>query len=79
MFAAIADAVHEAGALLIVATSPVPLGVLKPPGELGADFVDRRGAIARRRPELRRPYVGLLGARKSFVRQMPGRLAGMHD
>jgi glycine dehydrogenase subunit 1 len=74
---AIADAVHEAGALLIVATLPVPLGVLTPPGELGADLVTAEGQSLGVAQSFGGPYVGLLGARKSFVRQMPGRLAGI--
>ena len=74
---AIADAVHEAGALLIVATAPVPLGVLVPPGELGADLVTAEGQSLGVAQSFGGPYVGLLGARKSFVRQMPGRLAGV--
>lgn len=41
--AAIADAVHAAGAYLIVATYPVPLSLLKPPGAYGADFVTAEG------------------------------------
>lgn len=74
---AIADATHEAGAYLIVATSPVPLGVLTPPGELGADIVTAEGQSLGVAQSFGGPYVGLLGARKSFVRQMPGRLCGV--
>ena len=73
----IADAVHAAGAILIVATLPVPLGVLTPPGELGADIVTAEGQSLGVAQSFGGPYVGLLGARKSFVRQMPGRLAGI--
>jgi glycine dehydrogenase subunit 1 len=72
-----ADAVHAAGALLIVVTSPVPLGVLTPPGELGADIVTAEGQSLGVAQSYGGPYVGLLGARQSFVRQMPGRLAGV--
>jgi glycine dehydrogenase subunit 1 len=74
---AIADAAHEAGTLLIVSTSPVPLGVLTPPGDLGADIVTAEGQSLGVAQNFGGPYVGLLGARRSFVRQMPGRLAGI--
>lgn len=74
---AIADAAHDAGALLIVATSPVPLGVLTPPGEMGADIVTAEGQSLGVAQSFGGPYVGLLGARKGFVRQMPGRLCGI--
>jgi glycine dehydrogenase subunit 1 len=74
---AIADAVHAAGALLVVSTSPVPLGVMTPPGELGADIVTAEGQSLGVAQSFGGPYVGLMGARKSFVRQMPGRLCGI--
>lgn len=73
---AVADAVHAAGANLIVATYPMPLGLLKPPGELGADIVAAEGQALGVAQSYGGPYVGLLASRKSFVRQMPGRLAG---
>jgi len=75
--AAIADAVHEAGALLVVNTTPVPLGLLKSPGELGADVVSAEGQPLGVAQSYGGPYVGLLATRQKFVRQMPGRLAGV--
>jgi glycine dehydrogenase subunit 1 len=75
--AEIADAVHAAGALLVVATYPVPLGLLKPPGELGADIVTAEGQSLGVAQSFGGPYVGLLATRQSFVRLMPGRLAGI--
>ena len=76
----IAEAVHEAGALLVVATYPVPLGLLVPPGELGADIVTAEGQSLGVAQSFGGPYVGLLASRQSFVRSMPGRIAGIaHD
>lgn len=74
---AMADTVHAAGGHLIVATTPVPLGLLKPPGELGADIVAAEGQSLGVPQSYGGPYVGLLASRQTFVRQMPGRLAGM--
>ena len=74
---AIADAVHAAGGRLVVSTSPVPLGLLTPPGQLGADVVSAEGQPLGVPPSFGGPYVGLLATKKEFVRQMPGRLAGM--
>lgn len=73
---AMSDLAHEYGGALVVSTYPVPLGLLKPPGELGADIVAAEGQALGVAQSYGGPYVGLLAARQSFVRQMPGRLAG---
>jgi len=75
--AAIAEAVQAAGALLVVSTSPVPLGLLKSPGELGADIVTAEGQSLGVAQNYGSPYVGLLGTRQKHIRQMPGRIAGI--
>jgi glycine dehydrogenase subunit 1 len=75
--AAMADAVHGVGGLLVVATYPVPLGLLTPPGALGADVVAAEGQALGVAQSYGGPYVGLLATRQKFIRQMPGRLAGM--
>ena len=74
---AIAEAAHAAGAQLVAARYPMPLGLLKPPGELGADIVVAEGQSLGVAQGFGGPYVGLLGSRKSYLRQMPGRLAGI--
>ena len=73
----IADACHDAGALLVVAmTEIVALGALKPPGEMGADIVAAEGRSIGNPLNFGGPYVGLFATRDKYVRQMPGRLAG---
>ncbi len=75
--AAIADAAHAAGALLIaVVTEPVALGLLEAPGHLGADIVVGEGQSLGVGLQFGGPYLGLFGCREKFVRQMPGRLCG---
>lgn len=75
--AAIAEAAHEKGALLIaVVTEPVALGLLEAPGKLGADIVVGEGQSLGVGLQFGGPYLGLFGCRKKFVRQMPGRLCG---
>lgn len=76
----IAELAHQRGGALVVSSLPVPLGLLQPPGELGADIVAMEGQSLGVPQSYGGPYVGLLAARQSFVRQMPGRLAGLtHD
>ncbi|HVF83466.1 MAG TPA: aminomethyl-transferring glycine dehydrogenase subunit GcvPA [Sphingomicrobium sp.] len=73
----IADAAHAKGALLIaVVTEPVALGLLKAPGEMGADIVVGEGQSIGVGLQFGGPYVGLFACREKHIRQMPGRLAG---
>jgi glycine dehydrogenase subunit 1 len=75
--ASIAAAAHAQGALLIaVFTDPVSLGLLRSPGEMGADIAVGEGQGLGNALSFGGPYVGLFATRMKFVRQMPGRLAG---
>lgn len=73
----LAEAAHSAGALLIVAvTEIVSLGLLTPPGDMGADVVTAEGQSIGNSLGFGGPYVGLFAVREKFLRQMPGRLVG---
>jgi len=73
----IAEAAHAAGALLIVVTTEaVAFGLLKPPGEMGADIAVAEGQSIGNPLTYGGPYVGLFATREKFVRQAPGRLCG---
>jgi glycine dehydrogenase subunit 1 len=75
--APLAEKAHAAGALLIaVLTEVVSLGLLTPPGEMGADIVVAEGQSLGNALAYGGPYLGLFATRQKFVRQMPGRLAG---
>jgi glycine dehydrogenase subunit 1 len=75
--AAIAEAAHAHGALLVaVVTEPVALGLLEAPGNLGADIVVGEGQSIGVGLNFGGPYLGLFGCNEKFVRQMPGRLCG---
>jgi glycine dehydrogenase subunit 1 len=73
----IADAAHAKGALLIaVVTEIVSLGLIEPPGAMGADIVAAEGQGIGNGLNFGGPYVGLFATREKFLRQMPGRLVG---
>ena len=73
----IAAAAHAKGALLIgVFTEAVALGLVRPPGEMGADIAVGEGQSIGNALNFGGPYVGLLATQAKNIRQMPGRLAG---
>lgn len=75
--AAIAEAAHDKGALLVaVVTEPVAFGAIRSPGELGADIVVGEGQSIGVGLQFGGPYLGLFATREKYVRQMPGRLCG---
>ena len=76
-FTALAEAVQAKGCLLIaVVPEVVSLGLLKRPGDMGADIVTGEGQSIGNGLNFGGPYVGLFAARDKHTRQMPGRLCG---
>jgi glycine dehydrogenase subunit 1 len=76
-FTKLAAAVQAKGCLLIVAVPEVvSLGLLKRPGDMGADIVTGEGQSIGGGLNFGGPYVGLFAARDKYIRQMPGRLCG---
>src|SRR4051795_1758808 len=73
---ALTDAAHEAGALMIVLTDPLTLGVLKPPGEFGVDVAVGEGQTLGNRLDYGGPSFGFFAAQETYLRRMPGRIAG---
>ncbi len=72
----LADAVHAKGALLAVATDPIALGLLKPPGEYDADIVTAEGQVLGNSLSFGGPYLGIFAFRMKYVRKSSGRLVG---
>jgi glycine dehydrogenase subunit 1 len=73
----LAEKAHAAGALLVaVFTEVVSLGLVQPPGAMGADIVVGEGQSIGNALTFGGPYVGLFATRSKLIRQMPGRLCG---
>ena len=73
----LADACHEAGALLIaVVTEVVSLGAITAPGDMGADIIAAEGQSIGNALNYGGPTVGLFAVRNKHLRQMPGRICG---
>ena len=68
---------HEHQALLIVSTYPIALGLLKAPGDFGADICVGEGQSLGNPLQYGGPYFGFITCRKEYVRKMPGRIVGM--
>lgn len=75
-FAALADSVHSAGGLVVVATDLLAMTVLKPPGEWGADIVLGNSARFGVPSGYGGPHAAFFAVTDKLKRKMPGRLVG---
>jgi len=75
-FSDLADQVHKVGGLLVTAVYPVALGLLRSPGELGADIAVGDGQSLGNPLCFGGPSFGFIAARKAYIRNMPGRIVG---
>ena len=72
----LAEGAGRSGALVVCAADPLPLGILKPPGEQGVDICVGEGQTLGNRLDFGGPSFGFFAAGERFLRKMPGRIAG---
>jgi glycine dehydrogenase subunit 1 len=72
----LAEAAKRTGALLVVSADPLTLGILKPPGDYGADICVGEGQSLGNRLDFGGPSFGFFAADDRYIRRMPGRIAG---
>ena len=73
---AIGKLCKERGALYVVSFDPISLGILKRPGQYGADIAVAEGQCLGNPMVYGGPYLGIMACREEFVRKIPGRLVG---
>jgi len=78
---AAADLAHDAGALMVAGADPLSLGLIKPPGSLGADIAVGDGQPLGIPPAFGGNSLGIFACRgeQRLLRQMPGRIVGMTE
>ncbi|HJZ53833.1 MAG TPA: aminomethyl-transferring glycine dehydrogenase subunit GcvPA, partial [Gemmataceae bacterium] len=73
---AIGDAARKVGALFVAGFDPIGVGLLKRPGDYGADIAVAEGQGLGTPFMYGGPYLGILACREEYVRKIPGRLVG---
>ncbi len=72
----LADITHDAKGLFIVSANPLALGVLTPPGKLGADITVGDAQVFGIAEAFGGPHCGYFAVTNKLMRKVPGRLVG---
>jgi glycine dehydrogenase subunit 1 len=73
----ISKLVHEAASLFVVGVEPISMGVLRPPGDFGADIAIGEGQPLGNHMNFGGPLLGIFACKgEALLRQMPGRIIG---
>ncbi len=72
----LAELAKRHAAMVIGVIDPISLGILRSPSEWQADIVVGEGQPLGNPLQFGGPYLGLMACRETFVRRLPGRIAG---
>ena len=75
-FSELVNVAHQFKVLVCIHVNPLALGLLKPPGDFGADIVTGEGQSLGLPMSFGGPYLGIFATRSQYVRKMAGRLVG---